>query len=83
MEPKSKYGSKLFDALSVKVTRTPDYCERCVLSESFRFFDNALLIGIIDEIVGMKIPMKSACSVALPPGAIEGIKPRSSLKSML
>jgi len=52
-----------------------------VLSESVKFFDRARLIGMIEEKIGIRIPIAKACTVAEKPGAIDGVKPRSSLKS--
>lgn len=67
----------------MNVIKIPDCLERQVFSESVKFFDSARLIGIIDDKIGMKIPIKRACNVAYPFGTTEGMKPRSSLKSEL
>ena len=48
---------------------------RYVLSESVRFFVRARLIGIIDENIGIKMPIASASVVATPSGQIDGVKP--------
>ena len=49
-----------FFELSVKVITTAEVLLRCVLSASVKFLDKALLIGMIEERMGIKMPIKSA-----------------------
>ena len=61
-----------FEELFVKVMRTPEVFALYVLSASVRFFDNTLLIGIIELKIGMKMPMESASTVAPQAGTKDG-----------
>ena len=61
-----------FEELFVKVMRTPEVFALYVLSASVKFFDNTLLIGIIELKIGMKMPMESASTVAPQAGSKDG-----------
>lgn len=49
-----------FFELSVKVIKTAEVLLRCVFSASVKFLDKARLIGMIEERIGIKMPIKSA-----------------------
>ena len=63
--------------------KTPDCYIRWVFKDSVKFFERARLIGMIEERVGIRMPIISACKVANPSGAIVGMNPKSSLSKML
>ena len=60
MLPKSKYGTRFFDELFVKVISMPVVFARYVLSASVKLCDKAVLIGMIELSNGIKIPIVSA-----------------------
>ena len=53
-------GTMFFFELSVKVIKTAEVLLRCVFSASVKFLDKARLIGMIEERIGIKMPIKSA-----------------------
>ena len=54
--------------LSMKVIRMPLFYARWMLSASVRFLERALLIGTIELIKGIRIPMTRAVKVAFKDG---------------
>ena len=60
VRPKITYGMTFLVLLFVKVMIIPVFLFRCVFSESVKFLEMARLIGIIELINGMKIPIARA-----------------------